>query len=198
MSKNYNPKIHHRESVRIKDYDYAQDGHYFVTICVKNKIEYFGKIINSKMVLSEIGKIANQCWQEIPKHFPNAKLDEHIIMPNHSHGILIIETPMAVGVQNFEPLQQWTQNIGTQNFVSLRENKFQHIIPRSLGSIIRGFKIGVTKWCRNNNHNEFQWQKNYYDHIIRDEKSLDKIRKYIVENPSKWELDRNNPENLFM
>ena len=104
---------------------------------------------------------------------------------------------IAVGVQIFEPQQQ------AQNFVPLQwnkpqQNKFQHIIPRSLGSITRGFKIGVTKWCRNNNHNEFQWQKNYYDRIIRNEKELDKIRKYIFENPLKWELDKNNPKNLFM
>ena len=127
-------------------------------------------------------------------------------MPNHLHGILIIET--SVGVQNLEPQQQQTQNLEpqqqrAQNFVPQQrnkpqQNKFQHIIPRSLGSIIRGFKIGVTKWCRNNNHNEFQWQKNYYDRIICNEKELDKIRKYIFENPLKWELDKNNPENLFM
>jgi len=186
MSKNYNSKIHHRRSVRIKNYDYAQDGYYFVTICAKNKIECFGKIINGKMILNEIGKKANQCWLEIPKHFPDVSLDEHIIMPNHLHGIIAIETPMVVGAQNFVPLQR--EQI----------NKFQHIVPRSLGSIIRGFKIGVTKWCRDNNHNEFQWQRNYYDRIIRNEKELDKIRKYIFENPLKWELDRNNLENLFM
>lgn len=196
MSKNYNPKIHHRQSTRLKNYDYASDGYYFATICVKNKIEYFGEITNGKMELSEIGKIANQCWLEIPKHFPSVKLDEHIIMPNHLHGILIIET--SVGVQDFEPLQQRAQNTGAQDFVPpQRENKFQHIISKSFGSIIRGFKVGVAKLCIQNNY-EFQWQKSFYDHIIRDEKSLNKIRKYIVNNPAKWELDKNNPENLFM
>ena len=79
----------------------------------------------------------------------------------------------------------------------LRENKFQHIIPKSIGTIIRGFKIGVTKWCRNNNC-EFIWQRSYYEHIIRDENELNRIRKYIIENPLKWELDRNNLENLYM
>ena len=182
MSKKYNPKIHHRRSVRIKNYDYASDGYYFITICTKNKIEYFGEIINGKMVLNECGKIADQCWREIPEHFPDASLDEYIIMPNHIHGILIIKMP-AAGAQNFVPLRQ--------------TNEFQHIIPRSLGSIIRGFKIGVTKWRRQNNY-DFEWQKNYYDHIIRDKKSLDKIREYIRNNPPQWELDKNNPENLFM
>ena len=184
MSKNYNPKIHHRQSRRFKNYDYSQDGYYFVTICTENKTEYFGKIINGKMVLNECGEIVNQCWLEIPKHFLDISLDEYIIMPNYIHGMIVIATPMVVGAQNFVPLQQ-------------RENKFQHIVPRSLGSIIRGFKIGVTKWCNQNNC-DFVWQKSFYDRIIRNEKELDKIRKYMFENPLKWELDKNNPENLFM
>jgi putative transposase len=221
MSKNYNPKIHHRRSIRLKNYNYFQNGYYFATICAKNKIEHFGKIINGKMELSEIGKIANQCWLEIPKHFPNATLDEFVVMPNHIHGIIIIETSSVgaqnVGAQDFVPLRQRVQNFASmqqsqnvgvqdfeppqqrvQDFKPLRcENKFQHIISRSLGSIIRGFKIGVTKLCVQNNY-EFQWQKSFYDHVIRDEKSLEKIREYIANNPLKWELDKNNLENLYM
>lgn len=181
MLNNYNPKIHHRQSMRLKDYDYSTNGYYFITICTKNKIECFGKITNGKMELSEIGKIANQCWLEIPEHFPNTKLDEYIIMPNHLHGILIIENDPAF--------------VGNKNFCSL---PWQTKLSRSLSSIIRGFKIGVTKWCRNNNHKEFQWQKSFYDHIIRNEESLDNIREYIRNNPLKWEFDRNNLENLFM
>jgi len=195
----YDPKIHHRKSMRLKNYDYASNGYYFATICVKGKIEYFGKIDNGKIELSEIGKIANQCWLEIPKHFPNVKLDEHIIMPNHIHGILIIDNNTA-GNKNFcsESGDNYCFKIvaGNKNFCSLRG--WYGAKSRSLSSIIRGFKIGVTKWRRNNSHNEFQWQKSFYDHIIRDEKSLDKIREYIASNPAKWELDKNNPENLFM
>ena len=188
MPNNYNPKIHHRRSMRLKDYDYTQNGYYFVTICAENKIEYFGEIIDGEMILSEIGKIANQCWLEIPEHFPDVSLDEYIIMPNHLHGVIAIENNNDF-IKNENPI------VGNKNFCSL---PWQTKLSRSLSSIIRGFKIGVTKWCRNNNHNEFQWQKSFYDHIIRDEKSLDEIRKYIVENPLKWELDKNNPENLFM
>ena len=181
MSKNYNPKIHHRQSMRLKDYDYSQDGYYFVTICTENKTEYFGEIIDGKMVLNEMGKIVNQCWLEIPEHFPDVSLDEHIIMPNHLHGIIAIENNNRV--------------VGNENFRSLRG--WHGAKSRSLSSIIRGLKIGVTKWCHQNNC-EFQWQKSFYDHIIRNEKELDKIRKYIFENPPKWEPDKNNPENLFM
>ena len=181
MSKNYNPKIHHRQSIRLKNYDYASDGYYFVTICTKNKSECFGEIIDGKMVLNEIGKIANQCWLEIPKYFPDAILDEHIIMPNHIHGVIAIEKQNPiVGNENFRSLRGW---YGAKS--------------RSLSSIIRGFKIGVTKWRHQNNY-DFEWQKSFYDRIIRNEKSLDKIREYIRNNPPQWELDRNNPENLFM
>ena len=182
MSNNYNPKIHHRESMRLKNYNYSQDGYYFTTICTKNKIECFGEIIDGKMVLNECGKIVEKCWLEIPKHFPDVLLDEYIVMSNHIHGIVAIENqdPVVVGNENFRSLLGW---YGAKS--------------RSLSSIIRGFKIGVTKWCHQNNYDSI-WQKSFYDHIIRNEKSLDEIRKYIVENPLKWELDRNNPENLYM
>ena len=166
---------------RLTEYDYSQDGYYFVTICTKGRTECFGEIRDGKIVLSKIGEIADRCRQEIPKHFPDVELDEYVIMPNHVHGIIIIENHI-VGVQNFEPLQ----------------NKFQHIIPRSLGSIIRGFKIGVTKYCRNNNYADVIWQRNFYDRIIRNERSLNRIREYICNNPLQWASDRNNPENLDM
>ncbi len=181
MSKNYNPKIHHRQSIRLKDYDYSENGYYFVTICAKDRIEYFGKIINGKMVLNEMGKITDQCWREIPKHFPDVLLDEYIVMPDHIHGVI------AIGKQN--PI------VGNENFRSLRG--WRGAKSRSLSSIIRGFKIGVTKWHCQNNY-DFAWQKSFYDHIIRNEKSLNKIREYIRNNPPRWELDRNNPENLYM
>jgi putative transposase len=211
MSKNYNPKIHHRRSIRLKNYDYAQDGAYFATICAQNKEYMFGNIIDGKMVLNSAGEMIKKWLLELKNKFKNIELDEYIIMPNHIHGIIIIETssvgaqnvgaqdfvPLRQRVQNFASMQQ-SQNVGVQDFKPLRcENKFQHIISRSLGSIIRGFKIGVTKLCVQNNY-EFQWQKSFYDHVIRDEKSLEKIREYIANNPLKWELDKNNLENLYM
>jgi len=107
-------------------------------------------------------------------------------MPNHIHGIVIIENP--VGNKNFCSLPY---------FCSL-QIPWQTKWARSLSSIVRGFKIGVTKLCRENNFGQFSWQKSYYDHIIRNENSLNKIREYIINNPSKWEFDRNNSENLWM
>lgn len=161
-----------RKLNRLKDYDYSQDGYYFITICTKNKEHFFGDISNGEVSTNAIGKAVNLCWNDIPKHFPFVQLDEFIIMPNHIHGIIIIN------------------NVGNENLRS--PSKI------SLSSIIKGFKIGVTKWCNKNDHEYFEWQKSFYDHIIRDEKSLDNIREYIRNNPLKWETDKNNDKNLYM
>jgi putative transposase len=202
---NYNPNIHHRKSIRLRGYDYSKAGLYFITICTADRRCLFGEIVpvgvenfqpqrqsindpemtegvqnfeplHQKMILGDAGKIANTSWLQIPEHFPNAFLHEHIVMPNHVHGIIEL-TKFPVGVQNFEPLHQ------------PRRNEYQKIIPHSIGSIIRGFKIGVTKWFRNNTDIENIWQRNYYEHIIRNEHSYEQIADYIIENPNNWEND---------
>ncbi len=126
------------------------------------------------MVLNEFGRIVKKCWIDIPKHFPNVELDGYQIMPNHIHLIVII--------------------VGNKNFCSLRTNKipWQTKSSKSLSSIIRGFKIGVTEQCRKQNENIIIWQKSFYDHIIRNDKSLQIIRQYIKNNPKNWETDENN------
>ena len=183
----YDPQIHRRRSIRLRGYDYSQEGGYFVTICTKDRACLFGTIVENKMQLNEAGRFVDDCWKQIPTHFPRVILDEHTIMPNHVHGIIMIEG--NVGVQNLEPLQK-----------SLREptheppeNKFQHIIPNSMGSIVRGFKIGVTKWFRQNTRVHVVWQRNFYEHIIRNDDSLHRIREYILYNPIRWATDRDNP-----
>jgi len=207
-----------RQCNRLKDYDYSQDGAYFVTICVKNREELFGDVHNGKVDLNEYGKIVKKFWHEIPDHFPNMVLDEFVVMPNHVHGILIIVN--SVGNKNFCSLQNRNiylnktngdngnkdfcflqKNKGNKDFCSLQKNKdipWQKKISRSVSSVIRGFKIGVTKYFRKQNNFEFQWQKSFYDHIIRNENSLFKIRKYIQNNPLKWHLekDRNHLLNI--
>jgi REP element-mobilizing transposase RayT len=185
----YNPAIHHRKSIRLKGYDYSQNGLYFITICTYNRECLFGEIINKKMILNDAGKIANECWLKIPEHFPDAVLHEHVVMPNHVHGIIELAGPVAagdenaVGVQNFEPLQPPTPPPPPQN-------QFQHIIPRSMGSIVRGYKIGVTKFFRDNTDIYHVWQRNYHEHIIRTEQSYWRISEYIINNPDVWENDK--------
>ncbi len=102
MEVRYNPDIHHRKSIRLKDYDYSQAGAYFVTICTKNKECLLGDVVDGKIVLNDIGEFVQQCWLNIPEHFPNGIVDEYIIMPNHIHGIVII----TVWANNYSPLLQ--------------------------------------------------------------------------------------------
>ena len=192
MPNNYNPKIHHRESMRLKNYDYSQDGYYFTTICAKNKIECFGEIIDGKMVLNECGKIVEKCWYDLPNHYHNCRLDEFIIMPNHNHGIVIIDN--GVVETGLKPIRM------DKSVVGMGLKPIPTGVKRySLSEIIRAFKTFSSRKINEQNPNLiFRWQLRFYDHIIRNEKSLDKIREYIVNNPLKWELDRNNPENLYM
>ena len=162
------------KSNRLKEYDYSQPAWYFVTICTKDKAHHFGKICNAKPKLSPIGEITQTTWFEIPNHFPNVEIDEFTIMPNHVHGIIIINERRATACCG-----------------STKEPEFGKIIKGSLGVIVRSFKSAVTK--RVNEMNEEKrpsiWQSNYYDNIIRNERDLDRIRKYIKQNPRKWELD---------
>ncbi len=174
---NFNREIHHRRSSRLPGYDYSQAGMYFVTICTNQKECLFGEIIDGEMRLNECGEIVGKRWNEIPLHYPNVKLDECVIMPNHVHGIIALENSRLVGAQHAAPLQ----NI--------------NVAPGSLGAIVRSFKSAVTK--RINEIGSMTgitiWQRNYHEHIIRDEKSLNQIREYIVNNPAQWEMDNENP-----
>jgi REP element-mobilizing transposase RayT len=175
---------HHRKSIRLKEYDYSSAGEYFVTICTYNHECFFGDIVNEEMRLNDYGEIANRNWKEISTHFSNVKLDESVVMPNHIHGILVLldhcDENFHVGVQYIEPLQ----------------NTFQHVIPKSLGSIIRTYKAAVTRECRKRGLIDFQWQRNYYEHIIRDDNNLNNTREYIANNVLKWASDNENPENV--
>jgi REP element-mobilizing transposase RayT len=186
------------DTARWQKWDYGAAGAYFITICTKNRVHYFGSIsiglrnivdtvetcgvvgthlsqVGTQNIASqrmtEIGKSAQDCWYEIPNHFPFVKLDEFVVMPNHVHGIIWI--------------------VGTENFPSLREWKTNQFGPQScnIPSIVRGYKIGVTKFA-NAGHIPFAWQPRYYDHVIRDEIELERIRIYIKNNPMKWKEDK--------
>ncbi len=172
----YNPNIHHRRSIRLKGYDYSRAGLYFVTLCCQDRACLFGEIRNGQHFLNDAGKIANGYWLEIPAHFPNAVLHEYIVMPNHVRGIIEL---VNEGVEN----QNRVENFQPQN-------EFQKIIPHSIGSIVRGFKIGVTKWFRQNTDVHTVWQRNYWEHIIRDDQAYQRISDYIINNPAKWADDK--------
>ncbi|RIY36850.1 hypothetical protein CKY20_04795 [Capnocytophaga canis] len=184
--KKYNPDKHKRRSIRLKGYDYSREGLYFITICCQNRAHYFGEIINEEMQLNEIGEIAQKCWRDIPNHFKNVLLHTFVVMPNHIHGIIEIVTPVGA---NQHLLDNETANQHLPD-----DNRAKDISPlrgtsNTIGSIVRGFKIGVTKWVRSNTNIHQIWQRNYYEHIIRNEASYFRIHEYIENNPAKWTED---------
>jgi len=176
--------IGQRKPNRLRNFDYSDNGWYFVTVCAHKRQNMFGGIEKEKMILNQYGKIAKQCWSNIPKHYANVEIDEFTIMPNHVHGIVIIHNS--------------NQRVGNKNFCSLQNENipWQTKLSKSLSSIIRGFKIGVTEYYHNDNLHIFAWQKSFYDHIIRNEYSLFRIREYIRNNPINWEEDRNNQAKI--
>ena len=197
----YNPSIHHRRSIRLKGYNYSQNGAYFVTICVQNREFLFGKIENGEMVLNDAGKMIEKYWREIPEHYPNVILDAFVIMPNHVHGILIIDNNVGVplvGTQsNIGTQMAGTQMAGTQNNGQPQSLGQPQGIAPTVGNIIGAFKSLTTNeyicGVKNGKFPPFEkriWQRNYHEHIIRNEQSLEKIQNYIIHNPQKWQDDK--------
>ena len=185
----FNPEIHHRKSTRLHGYDYSRTGYYFVTINLDNIRCMLAVWNNSQLQLSPIGEIAQEYWMEIPIHYPNVEIDEFVVMPEHVHGILIIRDNNDcdnVGVRHGEPLQKMHMLIHSPSGhrAPLQQNQYQHIIPKSLGTIINQYKSTVKRWCNENGFPQFKWQRSFFDHIIRDESALFKIRSYIRNNPA--------------
>ena len=159
-----------------------------VTICVRDGIERLWKIENDRMALNEFGKIAEKQWLELPEHFENVGLDVFVIMPNHVHGIIVID-----GVGNrLACSQKENSKWRNRRACSLQKERQHQKLPVIIGS----YKAGATRTinCLRNDFN-FQWQKSFYDHIIRNEKSLRGIKGYITHNPLKWDLDIENKNN---
>ncbi len=174
-----------RKLNRLREYDYSQAGWYFITICTQNRECLFGEVKYGEMVLNKFGKIVENQWLGLEKHFDCIHLDEWIIMPNHLHGIIELLKNNNVG----------NAQVGNAQVRSLQDDRTKMLLSK----IIHGFKAAVTKEINKiQNDLHFQWQKSFYDHIIRDERDLNRIRKYIIENPIKWEFDQRNIENLYL
>ncbi len=192
----YSSAQHHRRSIRLPGYDYAQSGAYFITICTHERRHLFGKIANKEMILNEYGQIVTQCWLEIPQHFPHTSLDAFVIMPNHLHGIVVLDNTVV----NLKTTHSETQHAGAEQHTHVGAKNFSPLLPngqfrspsRTIGSIVRGFKIGVTKWFREHTEIYTVWQRNYYEHIICNETDLQRIREYIINNPMNWEKDEHH------
>jgi len=174
------------KSARLKNWNYSWDAQYFVTICTQNREFYFGDIINEEMILSEIGKIAQRYWLEIPKQFPFVELNEFVVMPNHIHGIVIIINPDNIG-------RDAINRVSTVNHVSTNQGGITGLknpmLSNGLSKIIRWYKGRVAFESRKI-HADFSWQARFYDHIIRDDESFQKIKEYIINNPLSWVEDK--------
>ncbi len=160
----------HRRSIRLKGYDYALPGAYFITFCTYRRLPLFGDVVDGAMRLNAHGNIAQNCWNALSDHFAHVKLDAFVVMPNHVHAVL------------------WIRDVGARHVVP--REQFSRPVPGSLAQIVRIYKAAVTRQSGSP-----VWQRNYYDHIIRDDAELDRIRIYIQENPANWRDDEDNPAN---
>jgi putative transposase len=190
----YNPDKHHRRSIRLKGYDYSQEGAYFITLCINKRLCLFGDVVDDEVQLNDAGKMLQTWWDKLSGKYENIKLDEYIIMPNHMHGIIFIVGADPCVCPKGQTVQ--TQPEGEHAGSPLQNN----VIP--LSRMIQWFKMMSTNEyiinVKQKNWLPFYkklWQRDYYERIIRNENELNKIRDYIIYNPHKWDLDRNNPKN---
>jgi putative transposase len=183
----YNPGKHHRRSIRLKGYDYSSPGAYFITLCAYQRHCLFGEIVNGEMQLNECGAIATECWQAIPSHFQKIQLDAFVVMPNHVHGILWIKETNGRGLA-------FGRGLAMPNPY---EGKFGKPIAGSIPTVVGSFKSIVTRRINilRNAPRTPVWQRGYYDHIIRSERSLHILRQYIQHNPLCWQDDQLHPDN---
>ena len=179
-------------SIRAQWWDYGWNGAYFITICTQNREHYFGEIQNDKMVLSEVGIIADILWHQIPIHHKNVELGDFVVMPNHIHGILIIDKKL----NNANIVETGRVETGhalslppPETFQKPGSNRFQNIGKNTISSIVGSYKSAVTKHANRLGY-PHQWQKLFYDNIIRDNNQYQRISDYIVSNPENWVKDK--------
>lgn len=168
----YNSDTHNRRSIRLQGYDYSQNGAYFVTICAQNRECLFGEIKSGKMLLNKYGLIVHNEWGRTGEIRGNITLDEFVVMPNHIHGIIIIN---GRGTMHRAPTVE----------------RFGKPTSNTIPTIIRGYKSSVTTQINISRSSPSQqvWQRNYYEHIIRNDEDLNRIREYVINNPKNWEKD---------
>ncbi|HSV89277.1 MAG TPA: transposase [Bacteroidales bacterium] len=196
----YNPARHHRRSIRLKGYDYSRAGLYFITICCQDRICRFGEIVRAnqngspEMILNECGQIGLIEWAKLPERFPNVELDVYQIMPNHIHGIIVLnEIPVGAvgaGFTPAHPAQNQYENIAQND----SDKRATARVAPTVSDIVGAYKSLVANEClkifkTNNETMGKLWQRNYYERIIRDEKSYLEISDYIIKNPANWDRD---------
>ena len=171
-------KRHDRQYTRLPDYDYSKDGAYFVTVCTKNRVQSLARIENGKAILSKVGLIVHALWPAVIGEIEGIEMDEFVIMPNHMHGIIHVRRGL---------INQTPTTANSRSSWILMQNP-----SLTLGKIVRYSKAKATRIIRKNGFEDFAWQRNYHDRIIRNEEELNATRQYILNNPMKWEFDREN------
>ena len=186
----YNPNIHHRKSIRLKGYDYSQAGLYFITICTHNRQCLFGEIVHNEMVVNDFGHIADRHWEKLSERFQNFELDVFQIMPNHMHGIILLTNPVGAGFTP-APIDGATVPIDGPTVGATAR------VAPTVGGIVGAYKSLVSNECLEIFKQKFPgdymgklWQRNYHEHIIRDEQSYHRIANYIINNPQNWKNDK--------
>ncbi len=189
MPENYDPQKHHRRSIRLKDYDYTQPGAYFVTIVAWHRQAIFGQVQAGEILLSPAGEIVRQVWENLPRHFKNITLGCAVVMPNHFHGIIFIEGrgEASAGINCTSP------SIHRADASPLHGPK--GTTTGSLSAIIQNFKsISSRKIARVMDRTGYPlWQRNYYERVMRNDDELRQMAEYILNNPSGWDTDNENP-----
>ena len=226
-----NPKKHHRRSLRLKEYDYTQAGAYYITIVLQDRLCLFGEIVNTEMQLNKAGEVAHRVWEALPDRFPMITIDTFVIMPNHLHGIILINPsipqsvgaglvpaqdpdpqsvgaglvpaqdpdPQSVGAGLVPAQDPDPQSVGAGLVPAQSTDSFVPAQP-ALGDIIGAYKslttVEYTRGVKTMKWTPFRrrlWQRNYYEHVIRNDDALRHIREYIIHNPGQWDFDKENP-----
>ncbi|WAC07169.1 MAG: hypothetical protein OS130_13185 [Thermodesulfobacteriota bacterium] len=199
----YNPEKHHRRSIRLRNYDYSQSGAYFITVCTQKRERLFGDVVSGKLQFNLAGQMVEKGCLELMDKFPTTKIDIHVVMPNHFHGIIAVGAALCGRPEKDEGRTNKEEGQPHNNNGQPHKNKGQpHRVAPTLGNIVNWFKIMTTneylRQIKQNNWHRFKlklWQRNYYEHIIRDENELNHIREYIKNNPLQWDRDELNPFN---
>jgi putative transposase len=195
----FNPDIHHRRSIRMAEYDYTEAGGYFMTLCANGRECLFGEVVDENVRLNEFGVIVQDEWLRSAVIRKEITLDEFVIMPNHMHGIVLINEIVCVGADGVRPESGNSEQTTVEPKAYGNEGACHAPLrgPKSLGAFVAGFKSAVTKRINKIRDNSGcpVWQRNYFERVIRSERELSAIREYIVNNPKQWAMDRENPAN---
>jgi len=186
---------HHRGSIRLRSYDYARAGAYFVTLCAQERACLFGDVVDGEMRLHDAGRMVQTVWDELSVHYLGVDIDAFAVMPNHIHGIIVLDGVDRVGAGPRACPRSACPDEGQPRGVAPTSLSLSDVMHRFKTMTTKRYADGVKESAWPTFHDRL-WQRNYYEHIVRDEASLNRIRQYIAENPARWPQDRENPAAL--